>query len=192
MMNPHPDAIRHYLDCLTRALRILPPEDRTAIIAEIESHIADRIAEGSSVADTLSSLGDPVELARAYLEQYKLEDALARSSNLSLMAAILERATRNILALATGLVALMLYLFAVSFAAVAVLKPVLPQNVGFWWGKTAFLFGIMDKAPADTPELLGYGIIPIAVAACVLCYLAGTALMRFGGRLLLRKATILP
>jgi uncharacterized membrane protein len=191
-MNPtsHTDAVRHYLDHLKRALRVLPSEDRAAILAEIESHIADRISGGGSVDDALASLGDPAELAQAYLEQYKLEDALSRASNVSLMAAIFERATRNVLALATGLGALMLYLFAVSFAAVAVLKPVLPQSVGFWWGKSDYALGILDKAPTDTPELLGYGIIPISVVACVLCYLAGTALMRFGGRLLLRKSAI--
>jgi len=192
MMNstPRPDTVRTYLDRLARALRVLPLEDRAAILAEIESHIADRISGGRSVDDALASLGDPAELAQAYLDQYKLEDALSRASNASLMAAILERATRNLLALVTGLGALMLYLLAVSFAAVAVLKPVMPQNVGFFWGNAAVVFGILDKAPAGTPELLGYGIIPISVVACVLCYLAGTALMRFGGRLLLRKSAI--
>lgn len=180
--------VRDYLRRLERGLRPLPHDDRLSIISEIKSHIADRLAEPNAMtAEILESLGDPDELARSYVEQYRLEDALARSANGTLLLAILDRATRNLLALATGLGAVMIYLFALSFAAVAVLKPVLPEHVGFWFGPSAFDFGILDKAPADTPELLGYAIIPVAVIACVLCYLAGTALMRFGGRLLLQK-----
>ena len=190
MSTVNSDATGQYLHRLERGLRILPPEDRATIIAEIRSHIADRLsATGASVQEVLDGLGDPAELAQGFLDQYKLEDALARSAPGTLMLAILERATRNLFAFAIGLGALAAYGFALSFALVAVMKPILPQQVGLWWGKSAFVFGVIKLIPTGTTEMLGYWIIPMALVATVLCYLAGTSLMRFGGRLLLRRAT---
>jgi hypothetical protein len=40
--------------------------------------------------------------------------------------------------------------------------------------------------PHTTPEVLGWWIIPIALACAVICYFAAAVIMRGGGRLLLR------
>lgn len=179
---------REYVRRLQRALSPLPKEDRLAIVAEIESHIADCTGAGKTpLFEVLEGLGSPEELAATYVEQYRLTDALSGSKHISLFFIVLERATRSILALTTGLAAALFYVFALAFAAVAVLKPILPGNVGFWFGPGVFDFGAIDKPPAGVHELLGYWIVPVGVVLAVLCYLGGARLMRFTGKRLLRK-----
>lgn len=181
-------AIHDYLSRLKRALRLLPKEDREAIVAEIESHITDCIAAGTTpLFEVLESLGTPEELAASYIEQYRLADAIAGSKNISLLFIVLERASRSLLALTTGLAAALLYVLAISFAGVAALKPILPGNVGMWVGPDVFVLGAIEKAPAGVHELLGYWIIPVSIALAVLSYLVGAKLMRFTGRRLLHK-----
>ncbi len=187
------EAAQQYLDRLKRALRFLPAEDRDAIIAEIESHIADRTSVGGkSIADTLETLGDPDELARAYIEQYKLEDAVVRSAHPTLLITILEKTGRSLAAGFLGLISLTCYLSSIVFAAMAVLKPILPQNVGYWVGPHAHTLGILDKAPENKVEVLGYWMIPVALMLGLLFFFIGRALTRLGGRVLLRKTKALP
>lgn len=180
------EAVRAYLQRLERGLHLLPKDDRSAIVAEIKSHIAERLAETDiTVHYVLESLGDPDELAQSYVEQYRLEDALARSS-LSLLVVILRRAARSIVALVTGFVAISFYLFALGFLFVAAMKPITPERTGLWVDRGEISLGAFNAAPG-AHELLGYWVIPVSVAGALLCYVAGTALMRFGGRALLRK-----
>ncbi len=179
-------AVRNYLERLERGLHLLPKDERAAIILEIKSHIAERLAEpDTTIHFVLDSLGDADELAHSYVEHYRLEDALARSS-LSLLVVILKRAARSVVALVTGFVAVSFYLFALGFVWVAVVKPIFPQTTGMWFEGGHFNFGSFSAAPG-THELLGYWIIPVAVAGALISYVAGTALMRLGGRLLLRS-----
>jgi uncharacterized membrane protein len=182
-----------YIAKLERALRSLPADERHAIIAEIKSHIDDRtVSTGMPLDDTLEKLGDPLELAQAYLDQRKLEDAVVRSAHGTLLITILERAGRSVAAALIGLCAVSLYLCAIVFAAMAVLKPILPQQVGLWFGPHMFAFAIMDHPPTNATELLGYSIIPVSLVLGVLSFLIGRALTRFGGRVLLRKSQALP
>ena len=108
------------------------------------------------------------------------------------MMAILDRATRSFAAFFIGLGAVTFYVSALSFIVVAIAKPITPQSVGMWWGEKAFSIGYLSPVPENTSELLGYWIIPVALVAAVLCYIAGTALMKWGGRILLRKAPVSP
>ena len=177
-----------YLKRLRRALGPLPESDRTEIVAEIESHIAERSrGTGASVADILAGLGEPDTLARAYLDSHDLSGALSRSAPGPLLAAVLARATRNGAAFAVGLAGVILYAFALSFALTAVLKPIAPRNVGLWTGPDGLQFGFLSSPPA-TLDMLGLWIVPLALVAAVLCYLAATALMQWVGRALLRRS----
>lgn len=187
------DSLAAYLAKLERALRSLPAAERDQIIAEITSHIADSTAGGGKTAEqALQNLGDPLELAKAFLDQRKLEDAVVRSAHGTLLIAILERAGRSVMAGLLGLIALILYLCTLVFGAMAVLKPILPQNVGYWNGPHLHAFAIIDRPPSDAVELLGYWIIPLSVALGIGSFLAGRVLTRFGGRMLLRKTHVLP
>lgn len=186
-------ALEAYIAKLERALRSLAADERQAIIAEIKSHIDDRtMSTGMPLADTLDKLGDPLELAQAYLDQRKLEDAVVHSAHGTLLITILERAGRSLAAALIGLGAVTFYLCSIVFAAMAVLKPILPQQVGLWSGPNLHAFAILDHAPTNATEHLGYGIIPISLVLGVLSFLIGRALTRLGGRVLLRKTQTLP
>lgn len=187
------DPVTDYLAKLERALRSLPADERRSILAEIKSHIEDRTAAtGLPVSDALESLGDPIELAQSYLEQRKLEDAVVRSAHGTLLITILEKTGRSVVAGLLGLFALVFYLCTIVFAAMAVLKPILPQNVGYWSGPHIHAFAIVDKAPENTVEVLGYAIIPVAIALGLAFFFLGRALTRLGGRVLLRKSRAFP
>ncbi|HYF81130.1 MAG TPA: DUF1700 domain-containing protein [Symbiobacteriaceae bacterium] len=59
-------AVRRYLEQFEAGLRGLPAAERQDIVREIESHIAEAVSAGSSVADVLVRLGAAERLARAY------------------------------------------------------------------------------------------------------------------------------
>lgn len=180
-----------YLAKFERALRSLPSDERASIIAEITSHIGDSM-QHRSLAATLENLGDPLDLARAFLDQRKLEDAVVNSAHGPLLIAILEKAGRSVAAALLGFMAVAFYLFSAAFAAMAVLKPILPMQVGLWTSPGFFAFAILDKPPVNAAELLGYTIIPVAIALGIASFLAGRALTRLGGRVLLRQSKALP
>lgn len=187
------DAVADYLKRLERALRSLPAEDRAAIVAEIKSHIEDRIAAtGLLPHDALASLGDPVELAAAYLDQMRLEQAVARSAHGELLVTILERAGRSLAAAALGFSALFFFCVTLGFALLAVAKPIVPQQTGLWIGPDFLALAVLDKTPQGGHELLGYWIIPLGLVLGTLSFLAARALIRLGGRVLLRRSAVLP
>ncbi len=188
VVNAAPQLVQGYLQRLGRALRPLPEPDRAAIMVEIESHIAERLREASGDGESaLASLGPPDVLAAAYLQDYGLSRAIYRSAPGPLLAAVLARATRSLTAFAAGVVAVILYALGLSFAAVAVMKPIAPGIVGLWTGVGGPEFGVVAAAPAGSAERLGLWIMPVAALAAVLCYLAATTLTRLCGRRLLRS-----
>lgn len=176
-------AVSGYLKALRRALAPLPEADRAEIVAEIESHIAEA---GPPAAPVLARLGPPDMLARAYLEDHQLSRALYGGAPGALLGTLLARATRSGAAFAAGVAGVVLYAFALSFAAIAVLKPVAPGHVGYWNGAGQAMFGFVSTPPA-APERLGWWIVPLALAGAVGCYLLATGLMRWCGRRLLRR-----
>lgn len=64
---------RSYLEKLNKYLEKLPDEERMDAVMEIESHIAEGIANGQPEAAILSRLGDPRKLAKAYRSQHFIE-----------------------------------------------------------------------------------------------------------------------
>ena len=175
-----------FLRRLEVALEPLPATERNDIVAELRSHLADRGEQGDDrLRATLASLGEPEDYARPYLQDRQLADALQRvTPGLALMS-ILGRAGRSFLAFGIGLGVVILYCMALSFTALAILKPLAPANTGLWTGRV-FGFGFMSPPP-PTPEILGLWMVPICGLGAVLCYIVGTALVRTGGRLILKK-----
>jgi hypothetical protein len=180
-----------YLRRLALALRPLPEAERRSVVAEIESHINERVASGTALEAALAGLGWPELLARSYLEDYEMARALSRSSPGLLLATMLGRATSSVMALAAGFAGLTLYALALAFLALAILKPVAPAYVGLWTGPRLFALGAFASAPGRD-EMLGYALIPLALAAALGCYLLAQIVMRGCGRRLLRRLRPLP
>ncbi|MDR0268124.1 HAAS domain-containing protein [Paenibacillus sp.] len=61
---------RDYLEKLNKCLDKLPDEERMDAVMEIESHIAEGIANGQPERVILARLGDPRNLAKAYRSEH--------------------------------------------------------------------------------------------------------------------------
>lgn len=70
---------RAYLEKLYQLLEKMPEDERLDAIREIESHIAEGVANGHSEDAILDRLGDPRMLAKAYRSEYIMEKGSARS-----------------------------------------------------------------------------------------------------------------
>ncbi|WP_148293651.1 hypothetical protein [Azospirillum sp. B4] len=177
-----------YLRRLGWALRPLPDGDRQRIVLEIQAHLTDRLGQGqAALDDALRKLGPPHDFARAFVQEFELSGALAGTSPLPLVLALLDRGGRSAVSLMAGLGAFVLYMIGGAFAVTALLKPIIPGQVGLWAGPHgAVQFGVTSAGVWDpSAELLGYGIIPVALLLAGLCYVLGTRLLRRGARALL-------
>jgi uncharacterized membrane protein len=70
-MDEHP-LIEKYLSTLEAALAAFNVPEKTEVVVEIRSHIAEALAEGKSLASVLAALGPAEELARAYAVELTL------------------------------------------------------------------------------------------------------------------------
>ena len=71
---------KEYLDSLSAGLGTMPYNDVKEILAEIEEHFAEGIIAGKTEDEISSSLGDPKELATAYMDgnEVKIKAALKK------------------------------------------------------------------------------------------------------------------
>ena len=161
-------------------------------MSEIRSHLGECAGQGqAALAAAITGLGAPHDLARRYLEEYQLAGAVGHAAPGRLMLAMLGRARQSALSLATVFAAVLLYVMAVTFLAMAVVKPLAPGHVGAWSTPWGLQVGITTDPPAGAVDLVGYWIMPFALLLAVACYIAGTRLLRaMGWRLLSRTMRI--
>ncbi len=185
-----PEDAPTYLGQFERYLSRLPAEERSRIVREIGSHLADRAAVGpETLHATITQLGSPRDLARNFLEDYALTGALGRGPSWRILLAILPRALRSLTALVICTAGVLAYGFALAFLVIAVLKPFMPADVGMWTDASGRFvdFGAMGDWPRNGREVLGWKIIPVSLVASVVSYLLAAFMMRRGGRLLLNR-----
>ncbi|WP_343528603.1 hypothetical protein [Sphingomonas sp.] len=181
--------IADYSRRLRWSLQALPAEDRAGIVREIESHLTDSLTAGpETLEDSLSALGAPHALAARYVQEYRLTGALGEDHPVALVQAILVRSGRSAAAFAALLIAMLLYLFALCFAGVAIFKPLFPSHVGLWSLPQGSAFGILTDPPA-APEMMGLWVMPVAAAAALACYALASLVLRGTGRHLLRQVS---
>ena len=177
-----------YLKRLRWALTRLPAEDREEIVTESRAHFAERMAQGATVEEVAASFGEPEAYARRFLENYEISLALSSGSPLRMMGTALKaigRGAGSFFAV-TGLI--VFYLTALTFVLMAILKPLMPGQVGFWTGEDLFLLGIVSDSvvggmglvgdPTGAEERLGYWIIPLSLVTGAVVYLISTSFLR--------------
>jgi len=159
---PH-EAIDRYLARLRGRLRGISDAAGADIVDEIRSHLLDRAAASGpltadSVAEAIAALGNPEDLARAYLD----DETLARARPGRSPSVV------GFLMLAVSLVGT---LGAAAFVLCALLKPIHPDAAGLWLLPDSDLelslrmgFG---TPPAGGRELLGWWIIPLGVMVAI-------------------------
>lgn len=179
--------INDYARRLGWSLQQLDAGERQSLVNEIRSHL-NECADGEPGAldRAIEGLGAPHALGRRFLEEYELSGAMASAGPVALVRAMLGRSSRRATAVLTAFAGSLCYVLAIVFAAMAVCKPFVPTHVGAWRAEGVWQVGLVNTVPG-TPELLGLWLVPLAVALTILFYLAGTLILRAGGRRMLAR-----
>lgn len=179
--------VNGYLFVLERTLKTFLPRDvvRDAV-REIESHLRERIAaveplpdERAAVERILAELGPPQRVAQAYSAERTIDEAVTTGRFVPILRAMWHLAATTLLGFFTGLAVFVGYVAAIGFFAIAILKPIFPQNVGFEFvhGVPVGLGAHFPLSP-DIDVRGGYWVVPIAV----FCGLAVFTLTHRGAR----------
>lgn len=165
--------VRGYLFVLGRSLRAsLPSESASDSLREVESHLRERIAEAPGATDEratleaiLARIGDPLAVAQAYSTEMAVEDAVVSGRVSSTLRALWRLATTGLAAFSAAFGLFVGYVLSLAFFAIAVLKPIFPDNVGFFFrnGLPQGL-GAQFPVPPGTVARGGYALVPICIA----------------------------
>ena len=156
--------VNGYLFVLERSLKtFLPPDVVRDAVREIESHLRDRIAaadgapnERAALEQILAELGPPLRVAQAYSAERTIDEAVTTGRVVPVVRAIWHLATTTALGFAAAFGLFTGYLMSVAFLLIGLLKPVFPNNVGFWvHGSNEFPW----RLGADFPGLPGQHVV---------------------------------
>jgi hypothetical protein len=166
--------INGYLFVLERSLKTFLPVDvvRDAV-REIESHLRERVAaadgapnERAALEQILAELGPPLRVAQAYSAERTIDEAIATGRLVPMFHAMWHLAVSTLAGFGAALGVFAGFLVSFALLAIAVMKPLFPDNVGLWvYNETGIPhdLGIRFPAPANERIVLGYWIIPIAL-----------------------------
>ena len=160
-----------YLDQVRRNLRGLSDAEASETIAELRSHVLDKVESDptpAKVEAAIAALGTPREVARLNLAERTAEQMHADRSLLAVPRAIARLATLSLYGFFAFTVSLIGYALGLALVVSAIAKPFAPARVGLWRQPGAaddysFSLGIVDHAQTSH-ELLGWWIIPLGLA----------------------------
>ncbi len=171
-MPPVPESdprIDKYLARVRAALRGIPERETQDIVSELRSHISEIAGgDGSRMDEALKSLGDPVDLAKTYRAESQMVQAECSGSPLVILQG-LRHASRSTIGRVS---ATALYFFGyISMGTLwieAFDKLFAPSRIGLWYtpGNLRSLTWVTGdgRAPVGARELLGWWLVPIALA----------------------------
>jgi uncharacterized membrane protein len=175
-------AMDHYFAQLDAKLSDLPDARRQDFLRELRAHVLDRMEQvaaptADACRNVLKALGTPDEIAR----QYRMEMILRRSpwslSPLTVLRTALRWTVAGVQGYLVFIVALTGYLVAASFYICALLKPLFPQNVGFFIGEAGI--NLANFPVQHGHEYLAPYFIPITILLGYLTTFGTTLLIRF-------------
>lgn len=164
--------IRGYLFVLERSLStFLPPAVVKDAVREVETHIFDRLDgmppnldERATVERVLSDLGPPLRVAQAYSMELTADEAVATGRLGAIARGLWHIAASTVAGFFASIGLFCGYAIGGSFLAIAILKPIFPQNVGFAFRNGAFAsFGAQFGLDPATEIRGGYWIIPLSL-----------------------------
>jgi uncharacterized membrane protein len=167
--------VHGYLFVLRQSLKaFLPPDVVSDAVREIESHVRERIDAAAPVPDEraalekiLGELGPPLRVAQAYSAERTIDEAVATGRFVPTVRAIWHLAVNTVGGFFAALGLFVGYVFGATFLALALLKPVFPDNVGLWVvngpGSLPTSLGTKFTVPADQHVAGGYWIIPVCL-----------------------------
>lgn len=162
-----------YLNQVQRHLTGLPPAEVRETVAELRSHVLDKVAGDLSVAGVeaaLAELGAPREVARINVTERVAAELETNRSPWRVLRAVGRLASLSVYGLFAFLVSFTGYASALAFVATAAVKPFAWDRAGLWISSkgpddiaASLALGVTDK-PHQGHELLGVWIIPIGIA----------------------------
>ena len=152
-----------YLAKFSKELRRLNVQDASGIAGDVRGHIGEAIADGRSLVETLSALGPPSALARAYAIELVVADAAKTRWSLS------------------SLIRFAMLLLGASIVSLTLVPLLLVLAFTFLLtGAVSFVFAVVELFIVDLPfiqnehfsplEALGASI-PIFAAGCLFAWL---------------------
>ncbi len=175
-----------YLDQVRRYLKPLPKSEADEVVAELRSHVLDRMAgqpTPGQVEAAIAALGGPREVARFNLTERVSAEVDEDRSPLTVLRGIARLAGLSLYGAFAGLVSFAGYGIAASFLITAAVKPFARSNAGLWrtpegGGSYSLALGVTSHVRAHQgQELLGWWIIPIGVGVGLIL---GWLTWRFG------------
>ena len=132
--------IRGYLYVLERSLRsFLSPAVAADAVREVESHIRDSVMLAGDVPDErvalegiLERLGPPMRVAQAYSLELVMDEAATTGRFMAVLRSLAHAATTGVTAFFAAFGLFVGYSIGAAFIVVAIMKPIFPNNVGFW------------------------------------------------------------
>lgn len=174
--------VRGYLYLLERSLRTFLPRDVvTDAVREVGSHMRDRIDQTEALPDEraalerlLAELGPPLRVAQAYSVEMTMDEAVATGRAVPMLRAICHLAVTTVGGFFAALGLFIGYVSGFAFAMIAVLKPIFPANVGFFFVNGSFRsLSPQFPLPPGAQVRGGYWVVPFALL-CGLGILVGT------------------
>jgi hypothetical protein len=166
--------VESYLDRVRTALHGLPQPQIDDIMRELRAH-AIELAEEKGIEAAFASLGDPVDLAKAYLAESQIIQGECSSSTLRILLGLRHAGRTR----AGRFLATVLYVFGyvnvVMLWMAAADKLLFRSRTGLWylpgdWKSLALRTN--DSPPPGAHDLLGWWLIPVAIfAGWILRYL---------------------
>lgn len=182
--------VNGYLFVVERSLKtFLPAEVVRDAVREIESHLRERVAavaaspdERTSLERILGELGPPMHVAQAYSAERTLNEAVTTGRLVPVMLALGHLAVTTVAGFITAVFVLAGCFIGLTLLAIAALKPIFPDHVGFWsrdgWhGMPTNLQIRLALQPNEHPAG-GYWVIPL----CIFAGLGLVAASYLGGR----------
>lgn len=176
--------LEDYLGKLREVLKPLPGKEKEEIVLEIKGHIEERMAQSSgaeadaeALKNALSRLGRPEEYGSEFVTDYLLSTGMERKKVWMVFKGLLRWGCNTLVGFFYSLFFFASYAISVSFVFVGIIKPIFPEQVGFFLraGKIQN-FGLIMGATNDPTmqEVLGYWIIPIALIIGIAWFLVTT------------------
>jgi len=177
-------SIQEYLKKISAELKGIDDAQKQEILAEINSHLSERIAELRAhgehhpIDQAISSLGDPVELASQFVTEARTSHGIHSYAPWTLLRRAARAARSGTRGLLIFLIALFGYGFAVAGVIAAAMKPFVP-GMGLWVWRFGMVWGVVWGVPpggATKHELLGPYFIPASILLSFV-FASGTTLL---------------
>jgi uncharacterized membrane protein len=162
--------LSEYARKLRWALSALPEADRDGIVAEMRSHVLDRVDAGASMEEALAALGPAEDYARAFRDSYTVTTAISSRHLPQIVSAVLHNAARSAAVAIAAIVIFVAWAAAAVSTYIAALKLIDPTHVGLWRGENFFFIGIIDD-PSTGQELAGPWLPAIALLLILIAWM---------------------